>query len=412
MTPFFQYIRLRLTANVVSTVIVLTSLCISFVPYTGFRSWPVSNPQVRAIDFKNIGFRPGNDDTVAIPLTAPTTGTLNLAALYVSFNDMPALSLAEVNKLLFSPSTFSLSTYIASASYGRARLSGRTIGPLHLSASCDASQIERAAVDRATEDNDLSSYEHVIVITPASCGSPLVSASVRAQNIRARTGKTIRTTLAIIQVSKRNASLFVAHAVHEFGHGLGLGHAGSLRRFPIDDRDLESAGYDEYGDVFSAMGIAKLLSRDSVPIGHYNAPHKARLGWLARDEVRFLTPNDFAWIGSYTDKYAVYRAAVLPIGQNWLWFEHRQPDDPFERSLQFLSESIFEGALMHVETALPDSGRTYLLTSVRGPDDVLLGGQSWSHSPYRTRVEITTAKRGIGIRVKTANGQNWFVKGM
>ncbi|MFO1281186.1 MAG: FG-GAP-like repeat-containing protein [Burkholderiales bacterium] len=104
---------------------------------------------------------------------------------------------------------------------------------------------------------------------------------------------------------------------HEFGHSLGLLHAGSV------DCGSKAIGgtcsVTEYGDTLGAMGASRLM--------HYNSMQKSKLGWLAGDGVR-----------SQTTGSAVHRLVPLELGQpgtyavrvpamsgRTYWIEYRQP---------------------------------------------------------------------------------------
>ena len=63
---------------------------------------------------------------------------------------------------------------------------------------------------------------------------------------------------------------------HELGHNLGMNHARL-------DADYDGVIDDEYGDWSDVMG---------GPTGfwkHFNAPHKAQMGWLPEDRIQTVT---------------------------------------------------------------------------------------------------------------------------
>lgn len=77
------------------------------------------------------------------------------------------------------------------------------------------------------------------------------------------------------------AERFRGVASHEFGHNLGIHHAGSWRCSADDGSVTAVSGsctLREYGDPFSVMGQASLER-------HVNAYQKARLGWLTGTQV-------------------------------------------------------------------------------------------------------------------------------
>lgn len=77
------------------------------------------------------------------------------------------------------------------------------------------------------------------------------------------------------------AERFRGVASHEFGHNLGIHHAGSWRCTADDGSVTTISGsctLREYGDPFSVMGQASLER-------HVNAYQKARLGWLSGTQV-------------------------------------------------------------------------------------------------------------------------------
>jgi PASTA domain len=114
------------------------------------------------------------------------------------------------------------------------------------------------------------------------------------------------------------------HAMHEFGHYHGLGHANLLRckdefgnRVPLSTNCIEK----EYWDPYDAMGSVTRLTNEMS----YNAMHTNQLGWLtgqffdltAGASTRTLT------IKPFTAPAHTERAIRLRDGATTLWIEYR-----------------------------------------------------------------------------------------
>lgn len=165
---------------------------------------------------------------------------------------------------------------------------------------------------------------------------------------------------------------------HEFGHMLGLSHAGAY------DCWFNGCNFFEYADPFDIMGGATVG-------GHFHASRKLRLGILASSEVQDITTSGAYTLYPIERRNSITQTKLLRIlkGSNYLNLEFRQPSiwDPWGST-----EPIFNGVTLNEEGMFSNLIDTTLSTVTLA--DAPLGlGQTYSDSA--AGISITLPSNGI-----------------
>lgn len=290
-----------------------------------------------------------------------TLGVQNIAVLLVQFPGiaLPSnITTTEMNKIMFGDAATyskSLNEYWKNASYGKASTAGNSFGPYTLDTVFTCDQYDAmltAAIAKADADVNFTQYTRIMVVfpNPGSCAwaglAYLGCLSYSSPGDGPFTASSAWLLAPYMTVSSDNGTKL---ASHEGGHNLTLHHA-STRYFtnattgapePLGPYNNSNIGgtHNEYGDVHSAMG--------SWNLGHYAAPHKAQIGWLAASNVQTIESNGTYVIQPYENVTTAVQALKVRRGTGnsaWLWMEFRQPIGPFDSTLSSLVEN---GALIH-----------------------------------------------------------------
>lgn len=244
-----------------------------------------------------------------------TRGAQRTLVLLVNFQDRPddrPWSVEQARSLVFD----TVADFLLENSYGLTWLEGETFGWFtipHDSTSCLTTEIAGKADQAASAAGiDLAGYRRLVYIFPRidSCGW------AGAGTVG---GKPSR--------SWSNGRLDVKIIGHELGHNFGLRHAHALE---CGGETLGEVGQGctsiEYGDHFDVMG--------NTWAGHYNAFHKALLGWLGQADTPAIETVSAAGrypIAPYVDGGLGPAAlkiarAVDPVSgaPRWYYLEYRQ----------------------------------------------------------------------------------------
>jgi M6 family metalloprotease-like protein len=228
-----------------------------------------------------------------IPSACGPVGEQKTAVLLLEFPNVgfpyTVVSPSEIHDAYFSGSQRSLDGFLREASYGKAFATGDVFGPFQLdrnySYATEQPEALFAAIRAADPVVDFSIYNHIVLIWPVpGAGGWGGVGEFLCEHLSSPTKSDFIGTFVILAVGTRLPSEGIAAvAAHEAGHNLGLNHASSL---DYGSQALGPPGVDgvrnEYGDPFAEMGGGEGIGA----FAHFNAPHKARLGWLDPGSVQ------------------------------------------------------------------------------------------------------------------------------
>lgn len=359
----------------------------------------------------------GISPVAAAPSACGPIGEQRIAVLMLEFPDVPfpysVVTPSELHDIYFSSSKVSLDGYLREASYGKTFATGDVFGPIKLDQNYDflTQQFEGldAAIRAVDPTLDLTVYNHLVLIWP----SPGVSGwggrgVLSCTELDSPSKGNLMGTYAIMGVGTRQPYAgMVALAAHEEGHNLGLNHASSLDYAPLA---LGPPGVDgvhqEYGDPFSIMGGG---GEGQLFFPHYDAPHKAQLGWLDPGSVLNVETDGTFLLQPLENPGGVRAIRVRrgPTGDQWLWLEYRQPIG-YDATLGGLGSQQFSGALIHYEDPAQSQQRpyyTFLLDFTPNTphvfsDAALAAGQAWPDPYSSLTIGITSASpSGLGVSI-------------
>lgn len=269
---------------------------------------------------------------------------------------------------------------------------GRIVGPFSLksnfntdssgAAYCDYQGLLQGAINAADGAVNFQNFNRVIVVFPynGSCSWAGLSSLGCWSNSSPISGAFTASAswLRADQLTGRTTG--VQLAAHELGHGLGLHHASSRDfstpwpRVPAGTPGTQGT-WDEYGDVFSAMGYWSL--------GLYPASQaEGILGWLGAGNYQTVTSSGQYSVQAYETRNtpgAVKALKILrdPASNSWLWLEFRTNAGNYDSQL---NSQAWSGALIRYEDSFTNTHSNLLdftpATSVFS-DPALAVGQTW-----------------------------------
>ncbi|MBN8468603.1 hypothetical protein JYJ95_18995 [Corallococcus exiguus] len=332
------------------------------------------------------------------------TGVQRSLVILAAFPGMPqpAATPQGVHDAFFSTTQRSLATYWSEVSEGRTTTTGNVRGwyTLDRAYSCSETDAMRdAAVRAADSDVDFRQYDRIFIVHPnPSQGCAYAGQATLSCGQVATADGTVTASMAwLVADWMTSHAAAVKLVTHEAGHNLSLNHASS-RDFGTQPLGMPGTlgTLDEYGDLFSSMGDWNL--------GHYAAPHKARIGWLDSSAVAQVDGTG----GTFTLAPVVASGGLKALkvrrragANDWLWVEYRRPVGLFESTL---ASQVFGGALIHLEDADTRDG-THLLDFTPGTsswsDPALLPGTTWNdpYSDLSVTVDAATAA-GLTVRIQ------------
>lgn len=374
------------------------------------------------------GFRLGNDVLAtsvrsAQALTAAgctTTGEQRTAVILASMPSAPLppqVTPALLQAAFFSTAGRSVDGFYREASYGKAWLSGSVFGPFQLDADYDCSKttdLVRAAVRAADATVNFRNYSRVIVVAPRNGSCAIGIGSIGCTALTSPSAGVFTASFVFLGADYLTSNdAVVSVASHEMGHNLGLAHSNSRDYGAEALGPLGAAARDtEYGDNFSMMGVS-YSAADQFILGHFNAPHKQRLGWLSGEvDYQDVQAGGTFTLSAYSAKTGLKALRVRrgSGSDEWLWLEYRQPAGNYDTSLASYSPLAYGGVLVHHDLASETFGRTFLLdmSPFAAPNDFrlapLLAGSQWDDPYTNLTLQATAAPNGLEIHVIYRSG--------
>ena len=196
-----------------------------------------------------------------------------------------------------------------------------------------------------------------------------------------------------------NNTVGVGTTTHEIGHNQSLAH--SHYWLPSGTNAAGPGAHVEYGDIFDVMGTSS--AGGAVPL-HFNAPQKAKLGYLDPAAITAVTTAGTYRIARHDDKEAagVRALKIAPVGLGFeYWVEHRRVAPASFNAAQ--RDRLLNGALIHwgPDRAAPSftTGQgTYLLdatpASAAGAND----------APFRIGESFVDPDAGLTIKPLATGG--------
>ncbi len=360
-----------------------------------------------------LGARVAAEDAEVVPVPSAlsatgvcgATGDQRGIVIMATFPGQPqTLTEAQVREVFFSSTQRSLTRFWSEASQGRTTASGDVVGwyTLDRAYSCNESDALRlAAIAAADADVDFRQYDRIFIVHPIPAGQGCYYAGLGSLACHTQTtqdGAITASTSWLIANYLHDNDQGVELVTHEGGHNLSLHHASSR------DFGAEALGpvgttgsLAEYGDWFSTMG--------SWNLGHYAAPHKTRLGWLAPAAVTTVDGADGTFtlapfsgpLGGGLQALKVRRGFH---GEGWLWLEARRAVGDYDATLP---PQVLDGALVHYEDAATGS-YTHLLDfspeTASWADPAFLPGATWADPYSNLRLSVGAATpAGVTVSV-------------
>ncbi|QYK06666.1 Ig-like domain-containing protein [Shewanella zhangzhouensis] len=193
---------------------------------------------------------------------------------------------------------------------------------------------------------------------------------------------------------------------HEFGHNLGLEHAGA---WDCDAGTLAgNCRVIEYGDSYSTMGNSDM--------GYFGAEQKEQLGWVsaASGAVAVAAEDGVYTLGAYEQSNGQPIAVKIPRGadpvtgkQRWFYIEYRQSlaHDSFlaARSYTMYRGDVTEGVLVRMVTEGEPRSRVLHMK----PDAYFkqrYGMNDWKDPAMAIGDSFTDPDSGVTFSLLSANG--------
>ncbi len=257
-------------------------------------------------------------------------------------DDGNQVSVTDVRNLFFNENydadgdglSDSAAAWVRKVSYGKAWLSGDVFGYYVSDDVCDY-YFNSHLYSIADDDVNFLNYDRIIVFLPSSiCNGPGGAGSVGKYYQNTPDGMHSYSSTLINGMDDYTFSV----VVHEFGHNLGLSHAG-MNTFEV---------YDEYGDHWDVMGgrvgdVNQYLRH----FHHYSGLHKEEIKWLEPNNVKE------AIYGTYTIKAleltgSGYKTLKIPAGDVNYYVEYRRSLD-YDTIESNEEEDYFDGVFIRTD---------------------------------------------------------------
>ena len=195
---------------------------------------------------------------------------------------------------------------------------------------------------------------------------------------------------------RMNGNISPGTVAHELGHTQGLSH--SHYWLPSGNSAIGAGTHVEYGDVFDAMG-----SSASSTNNHFNAPQKAKLGYLVAADITTITDAGTYRLArhDHSDAAGLRALKIAPAGLGYeYWLEHRQFGPTAFNSAQL--DRLRRGVLLHW-------GQGKAPSSATGPGSYLIDATPGSagnanDAPIRIGDTFVDPDAGVTIRPLAVGG--------
>ncbi len=265
---------------------------------------------------------------------SPVIGEQKTLVVMVNFSNTstPTLTKATVDDIMFNQ----VNAFYSENSYGQISVTGTSFGWLDVpyAKTCDRPTILSYAMEAVAPLTDITEYSHIFVTGPfESCGFAAWS-SIGSTSVNTPDGVVEASTSWINSITFGPSTM-----MHEFGHGLGLGHA-NFYNCGVASLSATGCASVDYGDPFDIMA-------SGVNHPHLNAGNRDFLGWLNSTTLSTVTESGTYTIEPIEANTLGLKAVRIPRGTNdYLYVEYRQPIG-FDSGIGSNSD-IFEGALFHI----------------------------------------------------------------
>jgi hypothetical protein len=295
---------------------------------------------------------------VAEATVAPLAVSGNRRALVLGVNfsndTTQPIDTTQLDSIMFT-STDGVNSYYKENSYQLVSFSGDVNGYLtipYTNSSCESNYYNWSnAADSQAASNGitLSNYSHIVYVFPIPPGCVYGGLGTTG-------GSPGRVWMFNYHSDRRGYA-------HELGHNLGIAHANSLSCGAKAIDRAQNCTQTEYGDVFDVMGNFWYVTPNLL---HFNAPHKAALGWIPASKVQNLAKKG---------TYRIYHSETLGAGTQVL--KINKPDTgesyyiSYRQNVGFdlgLTSTITRGANIHVWNGNPAT-QTKLIDATPGTGD-------------------------------------------
>ena len=144
---------------------------------------------------------------------------------------------------------------------------------------------------------------------------------------------------------------------HEYGHNLGMMHAGTYDCGPRQVDMLSNCTIDEYGDRYSLMG--KTLNN----VNQLNAPHKVQMGWIDSSAVHTVSKDETVVLSAHElEMTGIQAVRIWSGGDKGNYFLS------FRKAVNYdadLPADLFEGTHIHFT---PNDAWTYFVDTTPQSD--------------------------------------------
>jgi hypothetical protein len=172
-------------------------------------------------------------------------------------------------------------------------------------------------------------------------------------------------------------------AAHEFGHNLGVLHAGFLN---CGASSLGCSTIVEYGDTYDVMGGSLM---------HMNAKLKDKIGYFSTTTLKTVTASGRYTLEPYETATNGVKALKILRGSTangYMYIEYRQPTG-FDSNIP---TAVSGGALMHIDwkQSASGGGTDVGLIDASPPTNIanpaLLPGQSFTDATAKTKITVVS----------------------